>query len=160
HKAIRTDAWVRATADKASPLVVHVKVASRGAHHLRFDAAPELVRVGDTVELKCEVVGYESPISAVFELCNAEDPGFSDSDPHHADDHPDKDPDRKGAKFPDRVLGIKQRLQLLGYYYETFSDDPKWGNRQTRVFRKCFKWYWRHVNPKSKGKAVPIKDDP
>jgi hypothetical protein len=63
---------------------------------------------------------------------------------------------------PWRVLGIKQRLQALGYYYERLpaapahpdpDTDPR--NRQTRVFRKCVKYYWEKVYP---GRSPPMSD--
>lgn len=75
---------------------------------------------------------------------------------------PDKNPDSKSGKFPNRVLGIKQRLQALGFYYETLPalTDAKGRNRQTRVFRKCVRWYWKHVSPgPDKKDPIPMIDE-
>jgi hypothetical protein len=63
-----------------------------------------------------------------------------------------------GVAFPKRVLGIKQRLQALGYYYETLAADDTGKNKQTRVFRRCFRWYWENVDPADTSKPVPFMD--
>ncbi|HZU96433.1 MAG TPA: M91 family zinc metallopeptidase, partial [Planctomycetota bacterium] len=46
------------------------------------------------------------------------------------------------------------------YYYEALPD-PAAGdaNLQTRVFRKCFQWYWKNVHP-ADGSKPKMKDDP
>jgi hypothetical protein len=79
--------------------------------------------------------------------------------------HPDHEHDANAnpdaaAAYPKRVLGIKQRLQALSYYYEALPSDDAGRNKQTRVFRKCFKWYWEHVDPADTSKPVPLIDAP
>ena len=76
-------------------------------------------------------------------------------------EHEDKeiglDPDPDSKHVPTRVLGIKQRLQALGYYYEVIAKDS--ADKQTRVFRKCVRWYWENVDPKKSPPTKPWDGD-
>ncbi len=243
-------AFVRATADGATPLFGAIGVDAQGAFDVKWDKAGPLVRPGQAVSLQCKFVGFAPPTNAKFELFAAHEKGnksaaafktltpteeknvlsadftvelppdapppaegkladmpgiffvvkigsvqasspvqlvlpdlelrFEPGDPNWVMEpifgkkkkfkgegqpgatDPNKNPDSKTGQFPNRVLGIKQRLQALGFYYETLPplNDQKGRNRQTRVFRKCVRWYWKNISPgPDKKDPIPMVDE-